>query len=377
MPNFPTANTVSVFLTQLTQTATATATGITLMGVNNQAVTAAYPGDTAFRDSTSDTVTLISKPLPTGMVIAANPPASSTYGKPVTITATLHPYFTPVHSSDGEIVTFTQAGYVVGTGVLSGGVASLTVSTLPAGTDSLTASFAGEHYLAATSSNSQAYTVSAAAPTITFTIPNHIYGDPPFPVMATSNSSGAITYSVVSGPATIRGSTVSLTGPGTVTIQASQAVSEEYLAGTQQATFSVAGKAQTAVAAVALSAAPNPALVQTAVTFTATVSSPNSTPSGTVVFADGGAPLGTGMLTNGVAAFTLSTLTAGQHSITAAYSGDANFTPLTSAAVVETVQDFQVTLGAGDPAAQTIQPGGTASYAFSFSPRAGPRLQTL
>jgi hypothetical protein len=370
VPNFTTANTVSVFLTQLTQTATATATGITLMGVNNQTVTAAYPGDTNYQGSTSGTATLISKPLPTGMVIDPKPPTSSTYGKPVTITGTLHPYVTPVHSSDGEIVTFTEAGYVVGTGVLSGGVASLTVSTLPVGTYYLIASFAGENYLAATSSNRRIYTVSAAAPTITFTIPNHTYGDAPFPVMATSNSSGAITYTVVSGPATIRGSTVSLIGTGTVTIQASQAASEDYLAATQQATFSVVGKAQT-VAGVGLSAAPNPALVQTAVTFTAIVSSPISTPSGTVVFVDGGSPLGTGTLTNGVAAFTLTTLPAGQHSITAVYSGDANFAPLTSAAVVETVQDFQVTLGAGNPPAQTIQPGGTASYAFSFSPQGG------
>ena len=445
------SNTVSVFLTQLTQTATATATGITLMGVNNQTVTAAYPGDTNYQSSTSGAVTLISKPLPTALVIDPNPQTGSTYGKPVTLTATLHPYFTPVHSSDGEIVTFTAAGNVVGTGVLSGGVASLTVSTLPVGTYNLLASFGGENYLAAATSDRRLYRVIAAAPAITFTIPNHTYGDATFPVMATSDSSGAITYTVVSGPATINGSTVSLTGTGAVTIQASQAATEDYLAGTQQATFSVAAKAQTinfvapsssvnygappitlaagatsglpvtfrvvsgsgvvsgsvlsisgtgtvvvaadqtgntdylpaaevthsivvnqiAVGAAGLTAAPNPALVQTPVTFTATVSSPISTPSGSVVFEDGGSPLGTGMLTNGVAAITLSTLPAGQHSITAAYSGDANFTPLVSPAVVETVQDFQVSLGAGNPPASTIQPGGTANYAFSFSPEGG------
>ena len=35
---------------------------------------------------------------------------------------------------------------------------------------------------------------------------------------ATSNSTGAFTYSVVSGPATISGSTVTLTGAGTVAL---------------------------------------------------------------------------------------------------------------------------------------------------------------
>jgi hypothetical protein len=77
------------------------------------------------------------------------------------------------------------------------------------------------------------------APTITFTVPNHTYGDAPFTVSATSNSSGAITYSVVSGPATISGSTVTLTGAGTVVLQASQAASGNYAAGTQNATFNV------------------------------------------------------------------------------------------------------------------------------------------
>jgi hypothetical protein len=86
--------------------------------------------------------------------------------------------------------------------------------------------------------------VTAAAPTITFSIPNHTYGDAPFAVMATSNSTAAVTYTVVSGPATISGSIVTLTGAGTVTLQASQAASADYLAGTQQATFVVAQKSQ-------------------------------------------------------------------------------------------------------------------------------------
>jgi streptogramin lyase len=64
--------------------------------------------------------------------------------------------------------------------------------------------------------------------------------DTPFAVSATSNSSGAITYSVVSGPATIAGSTVTLTGiAGTVVLQAAQAASSSYGPGTQNASFTV------------------------------------------------------------------------------------------------------------------------------------------
>ena len=60
------------------------------------------------------------------------------------------------------------------------------------------------------------FTVTAGTPTISFTVANQTYGTAPFAVSATSNSTGAFTYSVVSGPATISGSTVTLTGAGTV-----------------------------------------------------------------------------------------------------------------------------------------------------------------
>jgi hypothetical protein len=77
-------------------------------------------------------------------------------------------------------------------------------------------------------------------PTIVFTVPNHHTQDVPFTVTATSNSSGAFTYTVVSGPATIVGNTVTLTGAaGTVTLQASQAASGSYAAGSQNASFQV------------------------------------------------------------------------------------------------------------------------------------------
>ena len=48
---------------------------------------------------------------------------------------------------------------------------------------------------------------------------NQTYGAAPFTVAATSNSTGAFTYSVVSGPAAISGATVTLTGTGTVVLQ--------------------------------------------------------------------------------------------------------------------------------------------------------------
>jgi sugar lactone lactonase YvrE len=83
-------------------------------------------------------------------------------------------------------------------------------------------------------------TVTPIAPTITFSVANHTYGDAPVTLAATSNSDGAITYSVVSGPATVSGTVLTITGAGAVTVQASQVSTRDYIAGTQNAVFNVA-----------------------------------------------------------------------------------------------------------------------------------------
>jgi len=81
-------------------------------------------------------------------------------------------------------------------------------------------------------------------------------------------------------------------------------------------------------------------------TFTATVTSQaKGTPTGTVSFFDGVAKLGDSNLnSSAVAAFTLSTLSLGTHSITATYHGDANFAPSTSTVLYEIVQGAIVAL---------------------------------
>jgi len=54
-------------------------------------------------------------------------------------------------------------------------------------------------------------------------VPNHLINDPPFDIEATATSGLEVLFELISGPATIDGSTVTLTGdPGFVTIMASQ-----------------------------------------------------------------------------------------------------------------------------------------------------------
>ncbi len=69
------------------------------------------------------------------------------------------------------------------------------------------------------------------------------YGDSSFAVTATGGSStGAISYSVVSGPATISGNTVTLTGAGSVVLRATKAADDDYNAKSADTTITVGKK---------------------------------------------------------------------------------------------------------------------------------------
>ena len=65
--------------------------------------------------------------------------------------------------------------------------------------------------------------------TITFaSLSNKSYGEPPFAVSATASSGLPVSFAILSGPATISGSNVTLNGLGTVTVRASQSGNANY-----------------------------------------------------------------------------------------------------------------------------------------------------
>src|SRR5439155_23741314 len=91
------------------------------------------------------------------------------------------------------------------------------------------ASQAGNGSYNAAGTVDQSFAVKANQ-TITFgTLADKSVADAPFAVSATASSGLAVTFSIVSGPATISSSTVTLTGAtGTVTVRASQAGNGSY-----------------------------------------------------------------------------------------------------------------------------------------------------
>jgi hypothetical protein len=235
--NTPAAVTVGTALsaTQLNPTASVAGnfsysptSGTVMSSAGNVTLSATFtPNDTTDYNSNSANVVLTVNALSTPIITFTVP--SHTYGDaPFTVSATSNSSGTITYSVisgpsaiSGSTVTLTGAGTVV-----------LQASQAAAGSYTLGTQIA-------------TFTVAGQAPTINFAVPNHTYGDAAFSVVATSNSSGVISYSVVSGPATISGSTVTLTGAGTVVLQASQTASGNYAAKVQTATFTVAGNAPT------------------------------------------------------------------------------------------------------------------------------------
>jgi hypothetical protein len=105
--------------------------------------------------------------------------------------------------------------------------------------------------------------------------------------------------------------------------------------------------------------------------FTATVQSTGGgTPTGSVTFLDGTTPIGAAALTAGSASLS-TTLTGGAHTITAVYSGGPGFTGSTSAALTQSVLDFNFALGSTTSSSQTVEPGGVATYVFNLLPQGG------
>ena len=316
----------------------------TLAG-GNHSITAVYGGDTKLTGSTSSmlTQTVNQASSSTAVTSSLNP---STFGTAVTLTATV----TGAGSTATGTVTFKDGAATLGTGTLNGSTqATLTTSALSVGNHSITAVYGGDaDYTGSTSSlltlavNQNASTTAVASSAnpaavgaaVTFTASVTVAG-----VAAT----GTVTFK--DGAATLGTGTLNGSGQATLSTSAltlgSHSISAVYGGDTNYtgSTSPVLTEAIDASASsTALASSANPAIFGAPVTFTATVSGPGMTPTGTVTFKDGATTLGAGTLNgSGQAVFMTSTLGTGSHSITAVYGGDGNFSSSTSAVLMQAV----------------------------------------
>jgi len=312
------------------------AVSLSSLPVGANSITALYSGDGNDAASASAILSQTVNKAASSVTLASslNP---STFGQSVTLSAKVTP------STATGTVQFLNGSTVLGTVTISGGSAALSISSLSAGAHSITAAYSSDANDAASTSAILSQTVNKAASSVTLTSS-----------LNPSTFGQSVTLSAAVTPSTATGSVQFLNGStvlGTVTISGGSAalsisslsagahsITAAYSGDANDAASTSAGLTQTVnktASSVALASSLNPSAFGQSVTFTATLSPSLAT--GTVQFLNGSTVLGTVTVSGGSAGLSLSSLSVGAHSITAAYSGDANDAASTSAILTQAV----------------------------------------
>ena len=350
---------------------TASLTTATLTG-GTHSITATYGGNTSFASSTSSAVsqTVNQASTTTALTSSLNP---SVFGQQVTFTATVSP-----SSGATGTVQFFDGGTSLGTAGVSGGTASLTTAILTVGPHSITASYGGNTNFTGSTASALTQTVNEANTTtaLTSSLNPSTYGQQVTftATVSPSGATGAVqffdgntslgTVTLIGGSASL--ATATLTG-GTHSITASYGGNASFTVSTSSAVTQVVNQAGTATG---LTSSLDPSVFGQPVTFTATVSPSGAT--GAVQFFDGNTSLGTVTLSGGTASFTTSALLVGTHVISATYSGDANFTGSTSAALTQAVS--LSTIGTTTTVTSSLNPsayGQQVTFSATVTPSPG------
>lgn len=187
---------------------------LTLVGPGTTVITASQAGNDDFDPASLVTQSLIVRTSKQPQTITFSGIAQKTFGD--------NPILLQASTTSGLPLSFS---IVSGPATLVGSTLTLT----SAGFITVKASQAGnDSYLAA--EVIQSFEVSKALQTLTFAaIPDKILGDTPFVLSASSSAGLPISFLVVSGPAVVSGSKLTIAASGQVKVQAIQLGNENYL----------------------------------------------------------------------------------------------------------------------------------------------------
>ena len=320
-------------------------------------ILASYGGDSSFNGSESAAQSIIpsnqrlivAKAASTSAVGSSAP--SSVFGQAVTFTATVSKPMGNTATPSGT-VTFKDGTATLGPGTLNNsGQATFTTAALSLGQHSITAAYAGDGCFDVSTSAAITQTVSSASTaTAVVSSANPVVFGQFFTLTATitpvapggGTPTGTVQFkdngTVLGGPIPLSGGAAKLSiaalAAGSHTITAEYSGDGNYNASVSATGIPlVINPAKTATAVMILSAAGGSVTLKATTT---AVPPGGGTPTGTAQFFDGATSLGTTNLnTSGVAQFS-ATLAAGNHSITATYSGSPNFSSSTSNALTLT-----------------------------------------
>ena len=275
----------------------------------------------------------------------------------------------PVGQAQGR-VTLQDAGTDLASTLLTAGQASFDLSTMDAGTHTLTATYAGDGLNPATKQTLGSVTIAPASVVATVTPVTETYGAP-LPafsgtltgVLPADAAQVSASFSVAPGTTLNVGTypvAVTLTGPRS----ANYTLSPASISGTLTV---VQASSRVAVASLSQAFAGLPTLLSANVN-----SATSGDPTGTVQFMDGTNVIRTATLVHGAASATYTAASAGTLNLSARYSGDPNFTASSSlpqTATISPLPDFGVALTG--PSTATVNGGTAATFNLLVSSLSG------
>ena len=322
---------------------------ISTLPAASHSIVAVYLGDANYAGSSSKALTQTISKITTSASLASSPDPSS-LGQAVTFTCT-------VSASNGSPptgqVTFKEGSTVLGQSMLGAAKAArISVSSLTAGTHTITAAYLGNSRFAG-SSASVSQTVNKLAATasimsasanpstyglaVTFSANVSGSGATPTGTVTFDDGTTVLVSSALdaSGNSSYTTTATALAG-GSHAITAVYSGDNSYSGSTSTALTESVAKAATSTT---VSSSSNPSTAGSSVAFKVKVTSgPGLTPNGSVTLKEHQTVLGTATLSAGNATITLSTLSSGTHLLTASYSGTQNYAASVSHTLSQTVK---------------------------------------
>jgi sugar lactone lactonase YvrE len=298
-------------------------------------IVAAYGGD-ATKNILLSQATLTQDVQASSSILLDSNSNPSTYGMPVIFTVQVPTIGTSAATGTVSILETGLATPIKVTLAGNPATGSFTTSSLPAGPDTLTASYPGDtNYGPSSISISQQVNQAQTSTAVSAALSPGIAGKADAITATVTVTQGAATptgkVTFTDGSVTL--GTVSLGATGTATINPILAPGIHMIVATYAGNANDLGSPGTlaltvnqATTSTAVTASPNPAVVLSPVVFTAKVTGNGGIPGGTVTFSANGTQIGAtaALDATGTATITYSGLAAGSYAITAVYSGDMN-----------------------------------------------------
>ena len=323
-----TVNNIGTALATGTYKVISKATGGSVTGGTLPAVTVTGGGLAAGRSASlalvNGELNLLVQMLTTNTLTLSAGSNPSTYGNSVTFQATVNPAPT-----NGETVTFRDGVTTLGTGAITGGVATFSTNGLPVAVHSITAVYGGDAVYDPSTSGVLSLTVNKAALGVTANNTNKVYvaGGPAF-----SGGNGVAYYGFVNGDtAAVLGGAISYggtsqgaTNAGTYTIVPAGLTAANYSITYTNGTLTISPAGPT----LTVGSSQSPIGYLGSVSFSAMLPADAT---GSVVFSSTNGAFSTNTLSAGTASsLAITNLARGTNAITVVYGGDGNYLAATN-----------------------------------------------